>query len=239
MLLEIDKLPFKLNMNTELNVFTNAQSFLLMHIFSILNSNKRNSLLEPFKKLIKSPSNYQTAFLPSIAYDDDFEVIELFKNIYKESSRLGWYQCKNGHWYCIGECTQAMQESVCPTCKEKIGGQNHMLTADNTKTSGVLQQKIQHGYFLNQNMDNAESIRNMGFLNTTVIRLLLNCCLYFASEKNAQETGKVLNQEFKLNQTNLSDFFYEQIKRIFQFWQNAFKIHQKIHFYWFILFWIN
>ncbi|KAK6976420.1 NFX1-type zinc finger-containing protein 1 [Biomphalaria glabrata] len=42
-----------------------------------------------------------------------------------------WYHCPNGHIYAIGDCGQAMEESRCPDCKEKIGGTNHRLLPTN------------------------------------------------------------------------------------------------------------
>ncbi|KAK3888095.1 hypothetical protein Pcinc_007833 [Petrolisthes cinctipes] len=46
-----------------------------------------------------------------------------------------WYQCPNGHIYCIGECGIAVHESRCPHCGATIGGQNHPLRGDNTVAS--------------------------------------------------------------------------------------------------------
>uniref|UniRef100_A0A914E3E7 RZ-type domain-containing protein n=1 Tax=Acrobeloides nanus TaxID=290746 RepID=A0A914E3E7_9BILA len=52
-----------------------------------------------------------------------------------------WYKCSKGHIYGIGECGQAMKLSVCPECKEEIGGSNHQLvntsSAANEMTLGV------------------------------------------------------------------------------------------------------
>nr|XP_021188213.2 NFX1-type zinc finger-containing protein 1 isoform X1 [Helicoverpa armigera] len=42
-----------------------------------------------------------------------------------------WYKCPNGHFYCIGECGGAMQESVCPDCGARIGGSSHTLLSGN------------------------------------------------------------------------------------------------------------
>ncbi|UJR33622.1 hypothetical protein I4U23_021057 [Adineta vaga] len=42
-----------------------------------------------------------------------------------------WYVCPNGHPYVITECGGANQESKCPECGEKIGGQNHRLEPRN------------------------------------------------------------------------------------------------------------
>ncbi|CAH0398415.1 unnamed protein product [Chilo suppressalis] len=43
-----------------------------------------------------------------------------------------WFKCPNGHFYCIGECGGAMQESKCIECEAAIGGQNHRLLSSNT-----------------------------------------------------------------------------------------------------------
>ena len=42
-----------------------------------------------------------------------------------------WFKCRNGHYYCIGECGGAMVKSKCPECGEVIGGQQHRLVSDN------------------------------------------------------------------------------------------------------------
>jgi len=40
-----------------------------------------------------------------------------------------WFRCSNGHYYAIGECGGAMEESRCPDCGELIGGTQHTLAA--------------------------------------------------------------------------------------------------------------
>jgi hypothetical protein len=42
-----------------------------------------------------------------------------------------WFKCPNGHYYAIGECGGAMEESKCPECGAVIGGQHHRLADDN------------------------------------------------------------------------------------------------------------
>ena len=42
-----------------------------------------------------------------------------------------WYKCPNGHIYAIGECGGANQESRCPDCGARIGGQRHQLVEGN------------------------------------------------------------------------------------------------------------
>ncbi|XP_026285880.1 NFX1-type zinc finger-containing protein 1 [Frankliniella occidentalis] len=43
-----------------------------------------------------------------------------------------WFKCPNGHYYAIGECGGANQESKCNECGAKIGGTSHQLTAGNS-----------------------------------------------------------------------------------------------------------
>ena len=42
-----------------------------------------------------------------------------------------WYKCPNGHYYCIGDCGGANQESNCPECGARIGGTDHQLVPGN------------------------------------------------------------------------------------------------------------
>ena len=51
----------------------------------------------------------------------DEEFIKILRNLGTK-----WYQCPNGHAYTIGECGLPMEESICPECKEKIGGRDHI-----------------------------------------------------------------------------------------------------------------
>ncbi|CAF2793462.1 unnamed protein product [Rotaria sp. Silwood2] len=46
-------------------------------------------------------------------------------------SKGHWFICPNGHPYVITECGGASQESQCPDCGERIGGQNHRLLETN------------------------------------------------------------------------------------------------------------
>jgi hypothetical protein len=46
-----------------------------------------------------------------------------------------WFKCPNGHYYCIADCGGAMEESTCPDCGARIGGQSHALRADNQLAS--------------------------------------------------------------------------------------------------------
>eukprot|EP00347_Sterkiella_histriomuscorum_P006278 403353380 len=42
-----------------------------------------------------------------------------------------FFKCPNGHYYAIGECGGAMEQSKCPDCGAIIGGSNHSLASGN------------------------------------------------------------------------------------------------------------
>lgn len=190
------------NQNYDLNI-----QFLLMHVFvSCLNN--PNTILKPFAKLINNPEKYSQCYLPSIPHDDDFEAYQAFANNPRE--RIAWYRCPNGHLYTIGECTKPDQVAICPTCRSQIGGANHILNQGNSLAQNITEKETK-GYLLDLN-DNKESIRNMGQLNTILIRLLLDCCMYLSAFKNPAQTKLVLHSP-NINVLNLEEFFLEQIKK--------------------------
>lgn len=206
-LIKKDSIPFKLDAQKDPSI-----PMLLMHIFILLNSQQKLPLLKIFKRLLNEPAKFENSYLPSIPHDDDFEAFENFKKNNQEP--LKFYQCKNGHLYSIGDCTKPAMVSTCPTCKEKIGGAGYVLEEGNTEAD-TLTEKTQHGYFINEsdlNNPKLESIRNMGIFNTTLLRLILDCVLLLASEKNSQEAFKVLNPSIQVNQEDLVEFFNSRIK---------------------------
>lgn len=48
-----------------------------------------------------------------------------------------WNSCPNGHFYVIGECGGAMEQSRCPECRATIGGGGHALAEGNRHVGGV------------------------------------------------------------------------------------------------------
>ncbi|KAF4141380.1 AAA domain [Phytophthora infestans] len=46
-----------------------------------------------------------------------------------------WYRCENGHSYSIGECGMAMEETHCPECGARVGGQDHRLVQGSSHDS--------------------------------------------------------------------------------------------------------
>ena len=49
----------------------------------------------------------------------------------RDIKKGAWYKCPNGHYYCIGDCSGANQESDYPECGARIGGTSHQLVPGN------------------------------------------------------------------------------------------------------------
>ena len=48
-----------------------------------------------------------------------------------------WYKCPNGHFYVVGECGRPMEQSVCPECRARIGGQHHVPEQGNVTVNNI------------------------------------------------------------------------------------------------------
>lgn len=64
-----------------------------------------------------NPAVYKSLFIPSMPKNEMDMIIAA-------SGHVGWYKCKNGHPYSVGNCTYPMEESYCTAvgCHAKIGG---------------------------------------------------------------------------------------------------------------------
>jgi hypothetical protein len=213
MLIGPQLLPEELRRSKDETVNTNLNlSMLLNHFYITLISCNEHNIFKTFKKIFDAPQNFKARFLPSMPHDDDLEIFETMKKI--NSENLKYYKCKNGHTYGVGECHQPTIVTRCPTCKEPIGG-NYALVNGNTET-GVLQAKIQNGYCLAdlESDQTPQSIRNMGFLNTYLLRFFLNSTLYIAAifndnDRRQQVESLITNPDAKI--ANLVVHFYQNI----------------------------
>ena len=95
----------------------------------------------------------------------DIDLKQLYKTNYidKESLNLlislgtKWYKCPNNHLYTVGECGRPMEESICPQCKEKIGGKSHIPASGNIEVN--LGQEMNN---INNNQNNNRQNKNDG-----------------------------------------------------------------------------
>ena len=200
MIINNELVPFKLD------ILDSELSMLLYHIHILLNNFTLDSL-RPFHLFLKNPSQFTKSFLPSIPND---EIFETFTQI-NQTEPLKFYNCKCGYTYTIGECTRPASIGICPKCKEQIGGQGHVLVAGN-KLLENLNEKFYNGYVLSDDFENTtpRSVRNMGILNTCILRLILDCTMYLSSFKSIEDAIKVLNASMK---EDLGEILLKQIKQ--------------------------
>lgn len=187
---------------------------LLIHFYTLFALNHDLNELEVFRQIFESPDKFTTAYLPSMPHDEDFETFSNFNRA--NAGQVKFYQCSNGHLYTIADCKRPATQSFCPTCKDTIGGLSYKLSAGN-KEADVLNPKIEHGYLTSTTDENnnakshLENIRNMGYLNSSLLRLFLECSLYLASLTNSRHVSAVMQGEQKIAEANLSDYFYKKI----------------------------
>lgn len=200
MLFDTNKLPLDANLDSN-----PLLKMLIMQVYVLLTMHKID-FLQIFSEIFNSPSKFGNLPLPSMPYDDDFEVLNDFKKVNAES--LKFFECKNGHFYSVGECTKPVVQARCPTCNEIIGMNSNNAAARN------LVEKSQVGYCIEESESViALSTRNMGILNTTLVRLLLDSTLYLSSVKNKREALNIIKNSAKVNETNISAYFADQIRK--------------------------
>ena len=74
-----------------------------------------------------------------------------------------WYKCPKGHLYAVGECGRPMEESSCPECGKKIGGENHIPAKENEKVEFDLNEIKNNKNFINSEIldQDEEAAENM------------------------------------------------------------------------------
>ena len=93
-----------------------AGTLLVLHVLC-LSVNSRGAGF--FRTLFVNPSPLTSMFV--VAMPDD-ETSSVFSGM----GSVGWYKCRNGHAYTVGECTMPMQQAYCYACDAPIGGHNHV-----------------------------------------------------------------------------------------------------------------
>ena len=185
------------------NKNTQIIALLIVHINAILQSSDKG-LLKPFSDLLERPETFKDSFLPSIPHDEDFEILQQLK-----TEGTITYTCPKGHFYTIGNCQKPATVGKCPTCNSKIGGSGYKLAEGNQITNDM-KEKVQHGYCIpdaSKRNETPESIRNIGSLNTIIIRLLLDCTLYISS-LYSDRASVLLGANYR---HNVSQYFADHI----------------------------
>jgi len=98
------------------------------------------NIIDPAKDLSTNIVKLKKIIIEGIEKE---ELKEVFLAMKSEFSGTGhWYRCPNGHYYTIGECGMAMQESTCIECGAKVGGSNHQTLPQNTHAEDLERENI-------------------------------------------------------------------------------------------------
>ncbi|CAJ1427321.1 unnamed protein product [Effrenium voratum] len=94
------------------------QLALLLCVLAIDSNGTSASWLE---LALMAPNDAQRTFWPTMPDSEEAAVLGAM-------GFVGWYTCRNGHPYSVGECTRPMQQGVCPVagCGARIGGEHHV-----------------------------------------------------------------------------------------------------------------
>eukprot|EP01124_Arcella_intermedia_P034928 TRINITY_DN8767_c0_g1_i1.p1 TRINITY_DN8767_c0_g1~~TRINITY_DN8767_c0_g1_i1.p1 ORF type:complete len:3649 (-),score=794.98 TRINITY_DN8767_c0_g1_i1:25-9951(-) len=108
---------------------TSSQSQVLLlscitHLISLTFSPLNHTLLTT---LLFNPLSLGKTYIPTMPNDERLALMQVLGG--------GWYECPKGHTYYVSECGRPTQEYVCPTCKTKIGGLEHVLEQTNKVAS--------------------------------------------------------------------------------------------------------
>lgn len=112
---------------------------------------------------------------------------------------------------------------TCPSCQEKIGAARYHVLAEGNQQIENIEARNEFGYFtLNSHVKVAEpktaqhdcdNVRNMGYLNTSLLRILLECSLYLASLCKSDQVRPIVRmREDEPGENDLAQFFYLRIE---------------------------
>eukprot|EP00397_Hematodinium_sp_SG-2012_P001310 GEMP01001311.1.p1 GENE.GEMP01001311.1~~GEMP01001311.1.p1 ORF type:complete len:1772 (+),score=331.23 GEMP01001311.1:164-5317(+) len=158
----------------------------LFHLLSIALHGQ--GVLTVFRQLLRDPQALIQCWLPAMEQDPRAVLGNAMGN-----AALGWYCCPNGHPYYIGECGKPATTRNCPECSAKIGGQNHILSVNNTQLApGV--DVSPHGYCLPDanDTDNVLHLRNLPDIAARALRWCVHG-LMFAGSKTGVNYSCIIN----------------------------------------------
>ena len=183
-------------------------SLLIVHVYVTIMTSEA-VLLDPLRELIRRSDSFDDFYVPTMPEDEDYDAFHAVL----EKDKVQLYECPNGHSYTVGECSKPMQQSKCPTCGSNIGGLCHKVEAGN-KIIDNYEDKSCTGFCLPDafnRLRKAESVRSMSPLETTIFRILINCCYYINSILNNSVKAKTYSEHIIHDALVLSDCLQHSI----------------------------
>ncbi|XP_052040295.1 NFX1-type zinc finger-containing protein 1 [Apodemus sylvaticus] len=128
---EIQRLTYLVNLLMRCKIAENVNGSVAEEVSSIRNIlEKTSKFTQEDEQLVQKKMDALKTTLPcsglGISEEERVQIVTALG-----VPRGHWFKCPNGHIYVITECGGAMQRSICPECKEVIGGENHTLERSN------------------------------------------------------------------------------------------------------------
>lgn len=131
-------------------------------------------LMSNLKLLMSNPLQLQDKFWPAMPESFYFSIPLSLRS---EGGMDAMYQCPNGHFYTIGQCTRPWMVSKCPDCGAAIGGVHHNAAAGNQRVE-KMDENSQAGYMINKDQKNLQQPQDRISLQaSSVIQLLIHVCM--------------------------------------------------------------
>eukprot|EP00602_Paraphysomonas_sp_CaronLab_P009208 CAMPEP_0185034388 /NCGR_PEP_ID=MMETSP1103-20130426/24249_1 /TAXON_ID=36769 /ORGANISM="Paraphysomonas bandaiensis, Strain Caron Lab Isolate" /LENGTH=1107 /DNA_ID=CAMNT_0027571029 /DNA_START=1161 /DNA_END=4484 /DNA_ORIENTATION=+ len=139
---------------------------------------------------IHNPSELKNMYLPSMPRSE-------MEMLTSAMGYVGWYKCRNGHPYTVGECTFPMEKTRCsaPGCGALIGGTNHTSVTGTTRL-GIGIDHAEPGYFTD---DTLKSSTYKNSIATMAMRFMLHAAMIIGAS-SSQFTQRQLAVVMKLSQ---------------------------------------
>ena len=158
--------------------------------------------------VVMNPAHLARVFVPSMP-------VNIMASLVSAMGYVGWYKCRNGHPYTVGNCTYPMEESVCsaPGCNAKIGGRNHESVKGTTRISTESDGFTSDPGYIDQVVLEKSSYNND--ITVMVVRLLLHSLMYLSSFDPLAEKG--LQGLMTASRRPMASSVRDTIKRRMQF----------------------
>eukprot|EP01080_Neovahlkampfia_damariscottae_P004913 gene4913-8502_t len=180
-----------------------SEKLSLIHLIGhVISFSIHTKSIDPFfHNLLFNPRKLENCYFPSMPEDEKKSVLLALGNL---------YQCENGHSYNIDSCGKPTQLMECPECGCLIGGLNHELLPENSKTS--YEKLSPKGYAVllpNDESDIYSHQRNLSPISYRILRFLIHTLLFIGSsvfDNFEKESEILLNSSYK--QTSQRNSFY-------------------------------
>jgi hypothetical protein len=177
--------------------------------FSILMST--SPAIKNLAALINSPGNFKNDYIPAMPQDSIFDTQKAVNDAARGNENPTWYECPNGHTYCLFDCGRPWVVFKCKSCNADIGGTNHVLLPGNKKVTP--KDNSVKGYCLPDAAALPEDPipeRTLSAYSFAVLKFVIHSCLYFACDTQEEQVTSIMSFN---SMPDKKKFFWDQLTK--------------------------